>query len=208
MEKISQFASSADKIRSLTGFTDSSGDLTKDLFTLVGLLELYSSAYLDADCFFARTHSISTVVNPPRDRLLCYLHLISNLKRAATSQVSRKRESSVDISKNGAQSSRTSSTSHSSTVPFDMNELKNVDFTNVDEILKLKGAILDEQLLRLLLQSFTKKQEMLLEQERLKAETALAIKQEAIEQGYSQFQALKEELVNEKCKAIQVKKDL
>ena len=56
-----------------------------------------------------------------------------------------------------------------------MNELKNVDFTNVDEILKLKGAILDEQLLRLLLQSFTKKQEMLLEQERLKAETALAI---------------------------------
>ena len=68
-----------------------------------------------------------------------------------------------------------------------MNELKNVDFTNVDEILKLKGAILDEQLLRLLLQSFTKKQEMLLEQERLKAETALAIKQEAIEQGYSQF---------------------
>jgi len=68
-----------------------------------------------------------------------------------------------------------------------MNALKNVDFTNVDEILKLKGAVLDEQLLRLINQSFTKKQEMLLEQERLKAEKALAIKQETIEQGYSQF---------------------
>lgn len=75
-------------MRGLTGFTDSSGDLTKDLFILVGLLELYSSAYIEADCFFARAHSMSTVANPPRDRLLCYLQLITNLKRAATSQVS------------------------------------------------------------------------------------------------------------------------
>ena len=59
----------------MAGFGDGAagGDLTKDLFTLAAMLELYSSAYLDADCFFARTHSMSSVANPPRDRLLCYL---------------------------------------------------------------------------------------------------------------------------------------
>lgn len=62
-------------MRGLTGFTDggNGGDLTKDLFVLVAILELYSSAYLEADCFFARAHSMSSVANPPRDRLLCYL---------------------------------------------------------------------------------------------------------------------------------------
>lgn len=62
-------------MKGLTGFGEGAagGDITKDLFTLVALLELYSSAYLEADCFFARAHSVSSVANPPRDRLLCYL---------------------------------------------------------------------------------------------------------------------------------------
>ena len=60
-------------MRSLTGFFDSAGDLTKDLFQLVAILELYSTAYLEADVYFARANSMSTVVNPPKDRLLCYL---------------------------------------------------------------------------------------------------------------------------------------
>ena len=91
-------------MRLLTGFADSAGDLTKDLFMLVGLLELYSSAYLEADCYFARAHSLSSVVNPPKDRLLCYLQLVSSLKRA-TADKSKKPPSS------GATSKRTSSTS-------------------------------------------------------------------------------------------------
>ena len=66
-------ANNAEKMRSFTGYFDSGGDLTKDLFTLVAILELYSSAYLDADCYFARSHNMSSVANPPRDRLLCYL---------------------------------------------------------------------------------------------------------------------------------------
>ena len=65
-------------MKSLTGFNEggsgsSNADLTKDLFMLVGILELYSSAYLEADCFFSRANSMSSVVNPPRDRLICYL---------------------------------------------------------------------------------------------------------------------------------------
>ena len=72
---ITEFASSSSKMRSLTGFDDGApgGDLTKDLFVLVAILELYSSTYLDSDVFFARGHSMSSVANPPRDRLLCYL---------------------------------------------------------------------------------------------------------------------------------------
>ena len=73
MDKINQVGANLDKMRGLTGFADSAGDLTRDLFTLLGLLELYSSAYLEADCYFARAHNVSTIVNPPKDRLLCYL---------------------------------------------------------------------------------------------------------------------------------------
>ena len=100
VEQIAQFASSSDKVRQLTGFADGTagGDLTKDLFHLVALLELYSSAYLDADCYFARAHSMSTVVNPPKDRLLCYLQLVGQIKRFSqggqSARVRSKRDSS------------------------------------------------------------------------------------------------------------------
>jgi len=63
----------------------------------------------------------------------------------------------------------------------DVNALKNVDLTIVEELFKLKGSTLDEPLIRLLLKSFTKKQEMLIQLERLQSENAIAMKQEAIE---------------------------
>jgi len=82
VDKINSLAGNSDKMRGLSGHS-SDAELAKDMFTLLGILELYSSAYIEADCFFARTHSMSTVANPPRDRLLCYLQLISHIKRAA-----------------------------------------------------------------------------------------------------------------------------
>ena len=60
VEKIAQFSTSADKIRTLTGFNvgvnDSAQDIaiTRDLFQLVALLELYSNAYLESDVYFSR----------------------------------------------------------------------------------------------------------------------------------------------------------
>ena len=40
----------------MTGFGDGApgGDLTKDLFMMLAILELYSSAYLEADNHFSR----------------------------------------------------------------------------------------------------------------------------------------------------------
>ena len=80
MEKITQVASDPDAMRKMTGFGDGApgGDLTKDLFTLLAILELYSSAYLDADNYFARaqTASSSTANKPPKDRLFSYLQLV------------------------------------------------------------------------------------------------------------------------------------
>lgn len=56
MEKINQIASDPDKIKIMTGFGDGApgGDLTKDLFTCLAILELYNSAYIDADNYFSR----------------------------------------------------------------------------------------------------------------------------------------------------------
>ena len=79
MEKINFLASDPDKIRTLTGFNDGApgGDITKDLFILVAILEMYSSAYLDADCFFSKAQeATSQATFLPRDRLLSYLKLI------------------------------------------------------------------------------------------------------------------------------------
>ena len=87
VEKISKFASNSDKIRALTGFSvgvseqHQEGSVTRDLFQLVALLELYSAAYLEADCYFSRQNSLSSVVNPPTDRLICYLQLVNSIKK-------------------------------------------------------------------------------------------------------------------------------
>ena len=41
--------------------------------------------------------------------------------------------------------------------PINIKTLKHVDLTNAEEFFKLKGAVLDEHLLRLILKSFTNK---------------------------------------------------
>ena len=80
MEKITQIANNPDKMKSMTGFGDGApgGDLTKDLFMLLAIIELHSSAYLDADYHFSKAQqaSSSTASKPPRDRFLSYLQLI------------------------------------------------------------------------------------------------------------------------------------
>ena len=49
-------------------------DLLGDMFKTLAILEIYSAAYIDADCFFSRTApNGGGVVSAPRDRLLSYL---------------------------------------------------------------------------------------------------------------------------------------
>jgi hypothetical protein len=61
----------------LTGFTDL-GEMAKELFQLVGILELYGAAYIEADAYFTSSVYVSS---NPRDRLLGYLQLINMAKR-------------------------------------------------------------------------------------------------------------------------------
>ncbi len=181
MDKINQVAANLDKMRGLTGFADSAGDLTKDLFTLLALLELYSSAYLEADCYFARAHNTSSIVNPPKDRLLCYLQLVSHIKKAATTQMLQarkaKNESSLDTSQSsgGGSDRRSASTSRSSAASsqMDISAIKSMDLSNAEELLKLKGVTMDEQILRHLLKCFQKKQDAQIQEERLQSESAV-----------------------------------
>ena len=55
VEKIMHLSANSEKIRQLTGFNigvhDATTDtaITKDLFQLVAMLEIYSQAYLEAD---------------------------------------------------------------------------------------------------------------------------------------------------------------
>ena len=73
VEKIMQTSHSLDKMRAITGHQESNENMSKELFQMIAILELYSSAYLEADVAFSRHHSTSSVVNPPKDRLICYL---------------------------------------------------------------------------------------------------------------------------------------
>jgi hypothetical protein len=66
----------------LTGFADI-GEMSKELFQLVGLLELYGAAYIEADAFFTSSVYVSS---NPRDRLLGYLQLINMAKTKTTSK--------------------------------------------------------------------------------------------------------------------------
>ena len=78
-----QTSQSTDKMRSITGHQESNENMSKELFQLLAILELYSSAYLEADIAFSRHHSTSSVVIPPKDRLICYLQLVSQIKKLA-----------------------------------------------------------------------------------------------------------------------------
>ena len=169
MEKITQIANNPDKMRSMTGFGDGApgGDLTKDLFMLLAILELHSSAYIDADCHFSKAN-LKSGGKPPRDRLLTYLQLIGQFKKAGQHAGRRGRGSDMG----SAASQRTASSSKLSEkiiMPplIDIRKLKRVDLSNAEEFFKLKGAILDEHLLRLILKSFTNKQEYKIQEERM-----------------------------------------
>ena len=85
MDKINQIATDHDKMRLITGFGDGApgGDLTKDLFMMLAILELYSSAYLEADNHFSRAQSASssTANRPSKDRLISYMQLIGQIKK-------------------------------------------------------------------------------------------------------------------------------
>ena len=102
VDKIAQTSRDIDKMKQITGHQDTSGDMSRELFQLLGLLELYSSAYLEADCFFARHHNTSSVVNPPKDRLLCYLQLVSQIKRVAQGGGIKKKDSSMSVKTQGS----------------------------------------------------------------------------------------------------------
>ena len=85
-----------------------------------------------------------------------------------------------------AASQRTASSSRASekvltSPPINIKALKKVDLSNAEEIFKLKGAVLDEHLLRLILKSFTNKPETRLQEERMQSESALNAKQKTID---------------------------
>jgi hypothetical protein len=62
---------------SITGFGDPD-EMTRELFQLVAVLELYNAAYIEADAHFTSSTYIST---NPRDRLLGYLQLVNLAKK-------------------------------------------------------------------------------------------------------------------------------
>ena len=105
---ISKVSADIAKVKAMTGFSANLNDsvqegaMVRDLFMLIGLLELYSAAYLEADTYFARQNSMSSVVNPPTDRLICYLQLVKSIKkplrsdsRSATNQSNGARHGSA-----------------------------------------------------------------------------------------------------------------
>ena len=86
-----------------------------------------------------------------------------------------------------AASQRTASSSRASekavtSPPINIRALKKVDLTNAEEFFKLKGAVLDEHLLRLILKSFTSKSENRVMEERMQSESALNLKQKSMDQ--------------------------
>ena len=62
---------------SLTGFADVD-EMTRELFQLVAILELYNAAYIEAD-----SHFISSVyvASNPKERLPGYLQLVNMTKK-------------------------------------------------------------------------------------------------------------------------------
>ena len=210
MEKITQIANNPEKMRSMTGFGDGApgGDLTKDLFMLLAILELQSSAYIDADFHFSKPSS-GNGSKPPRDRLLSYLSLIGQFKKGG--QTGRRGSSTMIGS---AASQRTSSSSRKSekmTMPplIDIRKLKRVDLSNAEEFFKLKGAVLDEHLLRLILKSFTNKQETKIQEERLQSESVKSLKQLTIDEIVeAEIAGLQKQLTKEKEKVVTAQDDL
>ena len=214
MDKINQIATDHDKMRLITGFGDGApgGDLTKDLFTMLALLELYSSAYLEADNFFARAQSASsaTANKPSKDRLFSYMQLIGQLKKGPSARKGpRKSQMGSAASQRTASSSRASEKAIVTSPPINIKALKKVDLTNAEEFFKLKGAVLDEHLLRLILKSFTSKSENRVQEERMQSESALNQKQKAMDDIVSaEIENLQKQLMQEKQKVLTAEDDL
>ena len=67
-----------------------------------------------------------------------------------------------------------SSMSQYSGPQLNIKNLRHIDLTNAEEFFKLKGATLDEHLLRLILKSFRTSTETRVQEERLQTESALS----------------------------------
>ena len=79
-----------------------------------------------------------------------------------------KNESSLDTSQSSGSDRRSASTSRSSAASqMDISAIKAMDLSNAEELLKLKGVTMDEQILRHLLKCFQKKQDAQIQDERL-----------------------------------------
>lgn len=113
-----------------------------------------------------------------------------------------------------AASQRTASSSRASdkvmtSPPINIRALKKVDLSNAEEFFKLKGAVLDEHLLRLILKSFTNKSERRLQEERMQSESALNAKQKTIDEiMQAEIEELQRQLEKEKEKVMNAEDDL
>ena len=113
-----------------------------------------------------------------------------------------------------AASQRTASSSRASekvltSPPINIKALRKVDLTNAEEFFKLKGAVLDEHLLRLILKSFTSKSETRVQEERMQSESALNAKQKTIDDIVSaEIESLQKQLMQEKQKVLNAEDDL
>ena len=198
-----QTANNPLKIKAMTGFDDGApgGDLTKDLFVLVALLELYSSAYLDADCYFSKNQTESQTSAAgfmPRDRLLTYLQLVRSVKRGGRGR----RNSSMmgDAASERTNSSGRFSERSSAQQQVNIKNLRHIDLSNPEDFFKLKGAVLDEHILRLILKNFRQQQEARVQEERMQTESALSQSKKMDQVVKDQVKTLQMQLKREKEK--------
>ena len=91
---------------------------------------------------------MSSVANPPKDRLLCYLQLVSQIKKVSNGEARK----AVNQQPDSARAAQTA----------DLNALNGKDLSNAEELFKLRGMTLDEPLLRLILKCFQTKSNSLL----------------------------------------------
>ena len=160
VEKINHLSSSADKIRALTGFNigvhDPSSDtaITRDLFQLVAMLEIYSQAYLEADQYFSRQVSLSSVTKPPKDRLICYLQLIKSIKKPqrGTSQKQQLNESASSGARSDSRGRKVNFQEWSQSEQY-----LGIDFSSKEDLMKLKGTAITEAFINYIVKNFGNK---------------------------------------------------
>jgi len=123
LKTIGNLGSSLEKMLSFTGFMDVN-EMAKEMFQVLGLLEIYSAAYMESDVYFSRTaQNAGGVALAPRDRLICYLQMIKNLKKASSSTYV-----------NSGQSTNLDSQAN----------FENLDFLDQQDLQKLKGLKIND----------------------------------------------------------------